>query len=77
MISNNELLIKIRKEATTSKSRGLLLYTDNISQNNKKVKSTKYSMHENTNNAQELDKSSFFLKKLINYKISIKNTENI
>lgn len=61
--ANNELLNKIKKEAPTSKSRGVLPYADNISQNSNNVKSdissTKYSMQESTNNTQELDNSSF------------------
>ena len=64
--ANNELLNKIKKEAPTSKSRGVLPYADNISQNRNNVKSyissTKYSMQESTNNTQELDNSSFSLK---------------
>ena len=61
--ANDKLLNKIKKEAPTSKSRGVLPYVDNISQNNKNVKSdissTKYSMQESANNIQELNNSSF------------------
>ena len=63
LFSNNTLLNKIKKEAPTSKSRGVLPYVDNISQSNNNVNndisSTKYSMQESTNNTQELDNSSF------------------
>lgn len=66
LFSNNTLLNKIKKEAPTSKSRGVLLYVDNISQNNNNVNndtsSTKYSMQEDIKNTQELDNSSFSLK---------------
>lgn len=55
--ANNELLNKIKKEAPTSKSRGVLPYVDNITQNNNNVNSdissTKYSMQENQNNTQD------------------------
>ena len=66
LFSNNTLLNKIKKEAPTSKSRGVLPYVDNISQNNNNVNndtsSTKYSMQEDIKNTQELDNSSFSLK---------------
>ena len=56
LFANDVLLNKIKKEAPTSKSRGVLPYTDNISQNNNNVKSdissTKYSMQESSNNTK-------------------------
>ena len=66
LFPNNVLLNKIKKEAPTSKSRGVLPYVSNISQNNNNVNndtsSTKYSMQNNENNTQELDNSSFSIK---------------
>ena len=48
LAKDTDLLNKIKKEAPTSKSRGVLPYTNNIQQSNKNVKSdngsTKYSM---------------------------------
>lgn len=65
LFSNNTLLNKIKKEAPTSKSRGVLPCVDNISQNNNNVNndtsSTKYSMQEDIKNTQGLDNSSFSL----------------
>jgi len=65
LAKDTDLLNKIKKEAPTSKSRGVLPYTNTISQSNKNVKSdkvsTKYSIQENTNNTQELNNSSFSL----------------
>lgn len=63
LFSNNTLLSKIKKEAPTSESRGVLPYVDNISQSNENVKSDilpKYSMQTNENNTQELNNSSFY-----------------
>ena len=55
LAKDTDLLNKIKKEAPTSKSRGVLPYTNTISKSNKNVKSdnvsTKYSMQENQNNA--------------------------
>ena len=62
LAKNDKLLNKIKKEAPTSKSRGVLPSDNNIPQSNKNVKSdisTKYSMQNNENNTQELDNSSF------------------
>lgn len=64
LFSNNTFLSKIKKEAPTSESRGVLLYANNISQPNENVKSDtlpKYSMKNNENNIQELDNSSFYI----------------
>ena len=65
LAKDTDLLNKIKKEAPTSKSRGVLPYTNTISQSNKNVKSdnvsTKYSIQENKNNTQELTDSSFYL----------------
>lgn len=63
---NNILSNKIKKEAPTSKSRGVLPYANNIPQSNSNVNSdtsstTKYSIPINKNNARELNNSSFFL----------------
>ena len=56
---NNILSNKIKKEAPTSKSRGVLPYASNIPQSNSNVNSdtsstTKYSISINKNNAREL-----------------------
>ena len=68
LAKDTDLLNKIKKEAPTSKSRGVLPYTNTIPQSNKNVKSdnvsTKYSIQNNNNNTQELDDSSFSLEKL-------------
>ena len=75
LAKDTDLLNKIKKEAPTSKSRGVLPYTNNIQQSNKNVKfdnvSTKYSMQENTNNTQELDNSSF------SYEINIQRYDDL
>lgn len=65
LVKNDRLLNKIKKEAPTSKSRGVLPSVNNIPQSNNNVKSdisTKYSMQSKENNTQELDNSSFSLK---------------
>ena len=55
LAKDTDLLNKIKKEAPTSKSRGVLPYTNTIPKSNKNVKSdnvsTKYFMQENQNNA--------------------------
>ena len=61
---NNILSNKIKKEAPTSKSRGVLPYANNIPQSNSNVNSdtsstTKYSIPINKNNTQEINNSSF------------------
>ena len=61
---NNILSNKIKKEAPTSKSRGVLPYANNIAQSNSNVNSdtsstTKYSIPINKNNTQEINNSSF------------------
>lgn len=65
--ANDTLLNKIKKEAPTSKSRGVLPYVNNISQDNNNVKSdissTKYSMQENINNTQDNKKWQEYLDK--------------
>ena len=62
LAKDTDLLNKIKKEAPTSKSRGVLPYTNTIPKSNKNVKSdnmsTKYSMQENQNNTLQSQKVS-------------------
>lgn len=54
LIPNNKLLKSIKKEAPTSKSRGVLPYRNNISDSKQNVKSdTKYSMQSREKNVQD------------------------
>lgn len=56
LIPNNKLLKSIKKEAPTSKSRGVLPYRNNISDSKQNVKSdTKYSMQSGEKNSKIID----------------------